>query len=132
MTGIMCLPRYSLFLLPLYSRQRWRFSSTSRIPTVIWVGRSSSIATGLRMGSRTVTMAASVVGSIQNLSAVVARGDAAEHDAELIGLHQFGVELADIPRLDLIDPRHAVRMFVGGEKMRQRGRAIRRIRLVAE
>jgi len=35
-----------LLLLDLCSRQRLRFSLTSRIPTVIWVGRSERIGIG--------------------------------------------------------------------------------------
>ena len=36
------------FLADLCSRQRLRFSFTSRIPTVIWVGRSDRIGIGLK------------------------------------------------------------------------------------
>src|SRR5215470_6535479 len=52
----MCLPRNSAPFLPPFSRHSLRFASTSRIPTVIWVGRRSVMLTGLRSGSRTTTM----------------------------------------------------------------------------
>src|SRR5580693_2433247 len=48
----MWLPRYSPPFLAERSRHSLRFSLTSRRPTVIWVGRSSVIFTGFRMGSR--------------------------------------------------------------------------------
>src|SRR4249920_1565849 len=47
-------PRNFPPFLPLVSRQRLRFASTSRMPTVIWVGRKSIIATVVKTGSRTV------------------------------------------------------------------------------
>src|SRR5882672_6907303 len=50
----MCLPRNSAPFLAPSSRQRARLLATSRIPTVIWVGRRSLIGTGLTTGSRTV------------------------------------------------------------------------------
>src|SRR5262245_54197256 len=55
-TGIMWAPRY----LPIFFAtclRRWsRFCLTSRMPTVIWVGRRSVIGVGCRMGSRTTSM----------------------------------------------------------------------------
>src|ERR1700722_12308560 len=53
-TGIMCLPRNSAPFFVPSSRQRARLEATSRIPTVIWVGRSSLIGMGLTTGSRRV------------------------------------------------------------------------------
>src|SRR5215471_17209340 len=53
-TGIICLPRNSP---PFFSaRQRLRLALTSRIPTVICVGRRSKMATGSSRGSRTTVM----------------------------------------------------------------------------
>src|SRR6202521_3968959 len=51
----MCLPRNSAPFLPS-SRQRLRLALTSRIPTVIWVGRRSAMGTGWTTGSRTVVV----------------------------------------------------------------------------
>src|SRR5579859_5257383 len=48
----MCLPRNSPPFLGAISRERFRFAFTSRIPTVIWVGRSFRMGTGVRTGSR--------------------------------------------------------------------------------
>src|SRR5262245_25070270 len=54
----MCLPSSSArFLSDLCSRQRLRFSFTSRMPTVIWVGRNDMTGMGLTKGSRTFAMA---------------------------------------------------------------------------
>src|ERR1700742_4505237 len=53
----MCFPSSSsCFFFDLCSRQRWRFSLTSLIPTVIWVGRSERIGTGCRIGSRVLAI----------------------------------------------------------------------------
>src|SRR6202012_220007 len=53
----MCLPSSSsCFFFDLWSRQRLRFSLTSLIPTVIWVGRSERIGTGCRIGSRVLAI----------------------------------------------------------------------------
>src|SRR4051794_13263444 len=53
----MCLPSSSArFFSDLCSRQRLRFSFTSRSPTVIWVGRNDRIGTGWRIGSRVLAM----------------------------------------------------------------------------
>ena len=41
------------------SRQRLRLASTSRMPTVIWVGRRSAMATVVSMGSRTMLRSSS-------------------------------------------------------------------------
>src|ERR1700691_3971850 len=50
----MCPPRnFSPFLIGV-SRQRLRFVKTSRMPTVIWVGRRSATSIVVRMGSRTI------------------------------------------------------------------------------
>src|SRR5919205_2120717 len=125
MTGIMCWPRYSPFFFSLCSRQRCRFSSTSRIPTVIWVGRSSSSGTGCRTGSRTLTIGASQ-SVVQDLSPVIARGDAAEHDAELVGLHQLQIELGQIGRVQILDARHAVTMLRDRKQSRDYGGSISR------
>src|SRR5882672_8750005 len=53
----MCLPNSSAcFFADLCSRQRLRLSFTSRMPTVIWVGRRDRIGTGWRSGSRVLAM----------------------------------------------------------------------------
>src|SRR5271165_3445286 len=56
MTGIMCRPRNSAFLSFGYTRQRRRFSFTSRFPTVICVGRRLSMETGSRTGGGLITI----------------------------------------------------------------------------
>src|SRR5271166_6190887 len=58
MTGIMCRPRNSAFLSFGYSRQRRRFSFTSRIPTVICVGCRLSMETGSSRGRGLVDISA--------------------------------------------------------------------------
>src|SRR5437763_1505512 len=55
--GIMWPPRNSAFFLSFCASQRRRFSFTSRIPTVICVGRRSEIGVACKTGSRTYTMA---------------------------------------------------------------------------
>src|SRR5215472_17759312 len=50
----MCLPRNLAPSLAAISRQRWRLAATSRMPTVICVGRRSLMATVVKMGSRTI------------------------------------------------------------------------------
>src|ERR1041385_5474323 len=57
----MCAPRNRRMSLLLRARNSLRFSPTSRMPTVICVGRRSEIATGLSKGSRTTGMTASVM-----------------------------------------------------------------------
>src|SRR4051794_36268238 len=52
----MCLPSRSACFFLSCSRQRLRFSLTSRIPTVICVGRSDRIDTGCTLGSRALVM----------------------------------------------------------------------------
>src|SRR6202012_1257755 len=52
----MCLPIVSACFFFFCSRQRLRFSFTSRIPTVIWVGRSDRIGIGWIIGSRAFDM----------------------------------------------------------------------------
>src|SRR5258708_29449285 len=46
--------RNSPAFAPCFSRQPLRFSATSRMPTVIWVGRSSFIGVAVKMGSRII------------------------------------------------------------------------------
>src|SRR5215472_4730048 len=83
------------------------------------------------MGSRTVTIGASAFGSVsvQYLSAVIARRDAAEHDPEWIALDQLGVELAHVGRFDRAGARHAVGMFLSWKEPRDRRITILRARL---
>src|ERR1700751_75874 len=50
----MCLPRNWAPFLAAISRQRWRLDATSRMPTVICVGRRSLMGKVGRMGSRTI------------------------------------------------------------------------------
>ena len=50
------------------SRQRLRFSRTSRMPTVIWVGRRSATVIGVTTGSRTVMVGSSAMGHNSNVS----------------------------------------------------------------
>src|SRR5262245_43698898 len=52
----MWLPRYLPIFFATCLRRWLRFSLTSRMPTVIWVGRRSMIGVGSRMGSRTTSM----------------------------------------------------------------------------
>src|SRR5215470_7054870 len=56
MTGIMCRPRNSARFFGSCCCQLFCLAWTSRIPTVIWVGRSSMRGTVCRTGSRTATM----------------------------------------------------------------------------
>src|SRR5215470_15546801 len=64
MTGIMCRPRNSArFFLPCCC-QLFCLAWTSRMPTVIWVGRSSVMGTVFKTGSRTVTMFNLLVGRV--------------------------------------------------------------------
>src|SRR6516164_2585302 len=55
----MCLPRNWAPFLAAISRQRWRLAATSRMPTVICVGRRSLMATVVRVGSRTILRSSS-------------------------------------------------------------------------
>jgi hypothetical protein len=64
----MCLPSNSAcFFFDLCSRQRLRFSLTSRMPTVICVGRNDKIGIGCSSGSRVLAMT-SYSRQVKNLS----------------------------------------------------------------
>src|SRR5713101_6469528 len=67
MTGIMWWPRNLPIFFAGRLRKRSRLSLTSRIPTVICVGRRLAIETGFKIGSRSVTM----TGSLRILAGVV-------------------------------------------------------------
>src|SRR5215467_1494319 len=111
----MCWPRNLPALCPACARHLRRFSATSRIPTVIWVGRSLAIGTGARTGSRLwigcwVIADASVQKRSRRLT-----NEAPLMAASFRGLSTRGCNVGDLP---LLPGMHAV-----GDPLVEVGRA---------